>query len=224
MTGPSASRRPVGAPSIAGFAAVLLGVLVACGSAATAPPAGSGSLAARTQPADTPAGASPTSTAASASPAQVAASPTSDGSGYSRGGGSKATPQPTPRATPKATPATAPTPTPKAASIVVKTTSTGLGSVLVGPNGSTLYTLKSDPLNGSGCTGDCAANWPPFTVKDGTTVKGGTGVGGSFGTFARGSRRQVTYKGHALYTYAGDAYAGDTYGNGVGHVWYVAKP
>ena len=35
-------------------------------------------------------------------------------------------------------------------------------------------------------------------------MRGGFGVGGSFGTFARGSRRQVTYKGRALYYFAGD--------------------
>ena len=89
----------------------------------------------------------------------------------------------------------------------------------------TLYTLASDPANKSTCHGDCAANWPPFTVKTGSVVAGGTGVTGKFGTIASsGSNHQVTYRGRPLYYYSGDSSAGDANGQGIGMVWYVAKP
>ena len=106
----------------------------------------------------------------------------------------------------------------------MKSRSTSLGKVLVGPNGMTLYIRTSDPTNGSTCSGGCADSWPPFLVKTGTVVSGGSGITGKFATFSRSGKRQVTYKAQALYYFAGDAYAGDTNGQGLGGVWYVAKP
>ena len=35
---------------------------------------------------------------------------------------------------------------------------------------------------------------------------------------------QVTYNGHLLYTYAGDSKPGDTNGEGIDGVWFVATP
>ena len=49
-------------------------------------------------------------------------------------------------------------------------------------------------------------------------------MSGTFGSFARSGKRQVTYKGRALYYFAGDSYAGDTNGQGINNVWFVAKP
>ena len=45
-----------------------------------------------------------------------------------------------------------------------------------------------------------------------------------FATIARDGGKQLTYKGMPLYFYKGDLKAGDTKGNGVGGVWFVAKP
>ena len=45
-------------------------------------------------------------------------------------------------------------------------------------------------------------------MKIGTTIKGGSGVSGTFATFARSGKLQVRYKGRALYYFAGDGYAG----------------
>ena len=88
-----------------------------------------------------------------------------------------------------------------------------------------LGTLASDATNKTTGDGDCAANWPPFRVKTGSVVTGGTGVTGKFGTIASsGSNHQVTYRGRPLYYYGGDGSAGDANGQGIGMVWYVAKP
>jgi predicted lipoprotein with Yx(FWY)xxD motif len=109
--------------------------------------------------------------------------------------------------------------------LTVKAASTGVGKVLVGPNGLTLYILTSDHTNSSSCTGTCVDDWPPLTVKSGTKVVGGPGVKGTFATFTRSDgTRQVSYRGKPLYSFAGDRSAGDTNGEGIGGVWFVAKP
>jgi predicted lipoprotein with Yx(FWY)xxD motif len=220
MSDPSATRRPVRLTGIAGLAIVVVAALVACSSGATTPP----SVA--TQPTVSPvalasgtASASPSTGTASGSPSTASPS-ASSGPGRYGTGDATPTPKPTSQPTPKASAK----PTPKPVSIVVKSASTGVGKVLVGPNGMTLYTRKTDPANGSGCSGSCADSWPPFLVKTGTTVKGASGMSGTFGTFARSGKRQVTYQGRALYYFAGDSYVGDTNGQGAGNVWYVAKP
>jgi predicted lipoprotein with Yx(FWY)xxD motif len=216
MTDPSAIRRSARPAAFAGLAFVALAFLVACTSASATPPAAppdtsspvavAGQSSAEASPgADV---ASPSANAASPSPSKA------PGRYYT--GDPTPTPKPTARATPK--------PTPQPASLVVKSRSTSIGTVLVGPNGMTLYTRKSDPTNGSTCTGGCADSWPPFLVKTGTLVSGSPGIAGKFATFSRSGKRQVTYKGRALYYFAGDAYAGDTNGQGLGGVWYVAKP
>jgi predicted lipoprotein with Yx(FWY)xxD motif len=230
MSGLSPTSHPARLTGVASFALVITAALVACSTAATTPPSVAPATASPAAIASGAPTASPGVEAASGSPSPAASpsaaaspSPTSGGGRYGTGGATP-TPAPTPRSTPKPTSRPTPTPAPKPVSIVVKTRSTGVGTVLVGPNGLTLYTLKSDPTNGSGCTGDCAANWPPFLVKTGTTIKGGSGVSGTFASFARSGKRQVTYKGRALYYFAGDSYAGDTNGQGINHVWYVATP
>lgn len=98
-----------------------------------------------------------------------------------------------------------------------------LGSVLVGPNGMTLYIFKKDSANVSNCSGKCAAAWPPLTVTG--TPSAGAGAAGPLGTIKRAdASTQVTYNGWPLYYYAADAKAGDATGQGVGSVWYVATP
>lgn len=110
------------------------------------------------------------------------------------------------------------------ASITVGTgTSPTLGTYLTGAGGMTLYVRTSDPAGGSSCTGGCATAWPPLTVAAGTQALAGTGVSGSLGTFARpDGSLQVTYNGQALYYYAADTKSGDTTGQGVGGIWFVA--
>src|SRR6185437_12433588 len=39
-----------------------------------------------------------------------------------------------------------------------------LGSIVTDPKGMTLYTYDKDTQGQSNCTGQCAVNWPPFTV------------------------------------------------------------
>jgi predicted lipoprotein with Yx(FWY)xxD motif len=110
------------------------------------------------------------------------------------------------------------------ASITVRTgKSPTLGTYLTGAGGMTLYVRTSDPVGGSSCTGGCATAWPPLTVAAGTHALAGADVSGALVTFARlDGSLQVTYNGQALYYYAADTKAGDTTGQGVGGVWFVA--
>ena len=104
--------------------------------------------------------------------------------------------------------------------------SASLGSFLVGPNGMTLYTLSSDPNNGSVCTGGCLTNWPPLLIAPGGSTSGPAGATGTFGSFVRSDGTiQVTDNSRPLYYFAHDTAAGQTNGEGIaafGGVWHVA--
>jgi predicted lipoprotein with Yx(FWY)xxD motif len=98
-----------------------------------------------------------------------------------------------------------------------------LGGYLTGDDGRTLYIFTNDSAGTSTCTGDCAASWPPFTLEEGQTTAGGSGVTGAFGTTSRDDgSTQVTYNGAPLYYFAADTAPGATNGQGVGGVWFVA--
>ena len=136
---------------------------------------------------------------------------------------------------PAATPAPSGTPPPaspsagaSAAASVYEVTAATTGSLapyLTGEGGKTLYTFKKDTANVSNCTGGCASAWPPFTLDPGESTKNGAGVTGTLATFTRADgKMQVTYKGAPLYYFASDTKAGDTSGQGVGGIWFVAKP
>ena len=99
------------------------------------------------------------------------------------------------------------------------------GTFLVGEDGKTLYVFTKDSPGTSVCSGDCATSWPPFTLDAGEATKAGTGVSGALATITRADgKAQVTYNGAPLYYFAADKKAGDVTGQGVGGVWFAAKP
>ena len=110
----------------------------------------------------------------------------------------------------------------------VATRPTRLGRVLVDGRGRTLYLFEKDKVTASSCAGACASVWPPLTTRGAKGVAG-TGVRAArLGTTRRGDgHTELTYAGHPLYTYAGDARAGDVKGQGLdqfGAEWYVLAP
>jgi predicted lipoprotein with Yx(FWY)xxD motif len=99
---------------------------------------------------------------------------------------------------------------------------TSAGPVLADARGFTVYWYAKDTRMGSACTGSCATAWPPVVGKP--TAVMGVRLVGKFGTITRANGvLQATYKGHPLYTYAGDMAPGQAKGNGVGGVWHVLK-
>jgi predicted lipoprotein with Yx(FWY)xxD motif len=120
----------------------------------------------------------------------------------------------------------APVTPPVVAPVQVGTMSTALGLVLTGPNGNTLYTLSSDPSNGSTCTGACLGAWPPLLVPSGGTLSGPAGTILTFGTFTRTDDMtiQATANGRPLYLFSHDTAPGQTNGEGItafGGTWHV---
>jgi predicted lipoprotein with Yx(FWY)xxD motif len=102
----------------------------------------------------------------------------------------------------------------------VGTPATSLGKVLATSTGRTLYLNTSDSKSKSVCTGACAGTWPPLK----TTGKPVAGMGvkkALLGTAKYGTKLQVTYKGHRLYTYVGDKKAGQANGESSMGSWFV---
>ena len=99
-----------------------------------------------------------------------------------------------------------------------------LGSFLVGPDGMTLYIFTRDTANTTNCTGSCLDVWPPLLLEDGQEVEAGDGLDLEFGSIDTPSGTQVTYNEAPLYYFASDTAEGDTSGNLVGNVWFVARP
>jgi predicted lipoprotein with Yx(FWY)xxD motif len=98
-----------------------------------------------------------------------------------------------------------------------------LGPVLFDGRNRALYLFTRDPRNKTRCYGACAEAWPPFYAKG--RPRAGRGVNRSLlGTIKRrDGRRQVTYKGQALYFYIDDP-RGQVLCNDVfefGGTWYA---
>ena len=105
------------------------------------------------------------------------------------------------------------------------TADSSLGEIVVDGEGMTVYMFDNDTQGGdaSACEGECAANWPAVTTEsDAPEVEGVTGDVGIIAG-VDGST-QVTLNGWPLYSFAGDAAAGDVNGQGVNDVWWVLTP
>jgi predicted lipoprotein with Yx(FWY)xxD motif len=97
------------------------------------------------------------------------------------------------------------------------------GPVLFDGRDRALYLFTRDPRRQTRCYGACAAAWPPFYAKG--RPRAGRGVDRDLlGTIERrDGRRQVTYKGQALYFYVDDP-RGEVLCNDVfefGGTWYA---
>ena len=97
------------------------------------------------------------------------------------------------------------------------------GPVLFDGHSRALYLFTRDPRRKTRCYGACAEAWPPFYAKG--RPRAGRGVDRDLlGTIERrDGRRQVTYKGQALYFYVDDP-RGQVLCNDVfefGGTWYA---
>jgi predicted lipoprotein with Yx(FWY)xxD motif len=101
------------------------------------------------------------------------------------------------------------------------------GQFLTDSSGRAVYLFAADAMNKSNCAGACAGAWPPVPAKGSLTASGGA-MAGDLGTITRSDgTKQVTYKGHPLYYFAGDSGPGQTHGqgvNGFGAKWYLLAP
>src|SRR6478672_8093707 len=114
-----------------------------------------------------------------------------------------------------------------AATVTVETHSGPVGTYLTDGSGRTLYLFVADTGGKSACSTTCAKYWPPLTTT-GSPNAAGTAKAAMLSTITRADgSKQVTYSGHPLYYFAGDAAAGDLKGqgvNGFGAKWWVVSP
>mgnify|MGYP001103303809 CR=1 FL=1 len=98
-----------------------------------------------------------------------------------------------------------------------------LGPYLVNQDGRALYFFSRDVDGSSACVDGCLDAWPVFHRDN---LEFGSGLSSpDFGTITReDGQQQTTYKGWPLYYYSGDSGADEINGEGVGQVWFVAKP
>ena len=97
------------------------------------------------------------------------------------------------------------------------------GKILTDADGMSLYFFSLDTKDTSECLDGCLDAWPVFYEE---TITVDTGLNTSdFATIDRtDGAKQTTYKGWPLYYFANDGAAGDTLGDDVNNVWYIAKP
>jgi predicted lipoprotein with Yx(FWY)xxD motif len=99
-----------------------------------------------------------------------------------------------------------------------------LGTILVDPEGFTLYifTPDQDAEGTSTCNDDCAAAWPPVPAD---TPIGADLDDSLFSTITRDDgSEQLAINGMPLYLFANDAAPGDTNGQGANDIWFVVDP
>ncbi len=105
--------------------------------------------------------------------------------------------------------------------------SSALGRIIVDSRGHTLYLFEKDRRGKSACSGACLVYWPPLLTSGmPTAIKGAKPS--LLGSIRRADgTRQVTYAGHPLYLFFGDARRGQTNGEGLkdfGAAWYALMP
>ena len=101
------------------------------------------------------------------------------------------------------------------------------GRILVDGHGRSLYLFDRDRNRKSSCYGGCAGEWPPLIVSGKPHATSGVKAALLGRTKRRDGRWQVTFRGHPLYTFAGDAAKGQTNGEGLddfGGWWYLVSP
>jgi predicted lipoprotein with Yx(FWY)xxD motif len=88
---------------------------------------------------------------------------------------------------------------------IVKVVSSQYGPVVADGRGEALYLFASERSSRSKCYGACTQRWPPVLVNG--TPRAGVGAHSRLlGTTRRtDGKAQLTYAGHPLYYYAGDA-------------------
>jgi predicted lipoprotein with Yx(FWY)xxD motif len=122
-------------------------------------------------------------------------------------------------------PSAAPSHTASPTIVVREGTATVSGTattVLTDSTGATLYYRTSDTA-AAVCTGSCAAAWPPLILSSGSP-QASVALPGELGVRPDPNGNQVVYSGHPLYRYRGDRGSGTAGGNGVGGVWFAARP
>jgi|SRR5215471_7448395 len=116
---------------------------------------------------------------------------------------------------------------PSARPATVASAQSGLGRILVDSRGRTLYLFEKDRKGQSACSGLCTTYWPPL-LTNGKSIAVKGAKKSLLGSIRRtDGNRQVTYAGHPVYFFSGDANRGQTNGEGLtdfGGSWDALTP
>ena len=116
--------------------------------------------------------------------------------------------------------------TPSTSAAIIKTTSATVNgksvTILTNAQGMTLYYFKPDTATKSACTGSCASNWPPLVFTGSGSPASATALPGTLSVVTDTHGQQLEYNGHLLYRFSGDTAPGQTHGEGIKGVWFVA--
>jgi len=96
--------------------------------------------------------------------------------------------------------------------------------VLTDVQGKTLYYFTADSATQSACSGSCAQMWPPLLSTGSGGLTSSTSLAGKLSVQMDANGNQVEYNGHPLYTFSGDTAPGQTNGEGLFGMWFVATP
>ena len=125
-------------------------------------------------------------------------------------------------------PATAVPTTASSSSVVIQTAaSTVKGqseTILTNAERKTLYYFTADSATQSACSGNCAQMWPPLLSTGSAGPTSSTSLAGKLSVQMDANGNQVEYNGHPLYTFSGDTAPGQTNGEGLFGMWFVATP
>ena len=97
-------------------------------------------------------------------------------------------------------------------------------TVLTDPTGKTLYYFTGDSATQSSCSSSCAQMWPPLLFTSSDVPSSSTSLAGKLSVRMDANGSQVEYNGHPLYTFSGDTARGQTNGEGLFGMWFVATP
>lgn len=97
-------------------------------------------------------------------------------------------------------------------------TASGIGTVFTTKAGLSLYTYDKDiKPNVSDCVAACAQAWPPYVAPDDAKAEGDWTL-----TSRADGKKQWSFRGKPLYTFARDTAPGATLGSGVQDIWHIA--
>jgi predicted lipoprotein with Yx(FWY)xxD motif len=96
--------------------------------------------------------------------------------------------------------------------------------VLTDTQGLTLYYFTADSATQPSCSSSCAQMWHPLLFAGSGIPSSSTPLAGKLSIQMDANGSQVEYNGHPLYTFSGDTAPGQTNGEGLFGMWFVATP
>ena len=97
-------------------------------------------------------------------------------------------------------------------------------TVLTNAKGLTLYYFTSDSATQSALSRNCLRVWPPLLFGGSGGPTSSTSLSGKLSVQTDVNGNQIEYNGHPLYTFSVDTARGQTNGEGLFGMWFVATP